>query len=410
MTGKIAIVGAGPAGCYVAQALLKAQPDLAVDVMDKLPVPYGLLRYGVAADHQGTKNLSRQFSRVFERQGARFFGNVQIGRDVTLEALRDAYDAVVLTAGLSGDRSLSIPGADLPGVFGSGELTRALNEHPDAAPLPDIGSNPLIVGNGNVAIDLLRVLCKTPDELAGSDLGSAPSAWLANNRLQSITIVGRSPAARAKFDPVMIHELGKLKNVNINVVDAGDADDDKGRERLDALASISGTDNGAITLTFRFELTPLSVEGETRVTGLRVRGAKGVQTIDASSIITAIGFESNGDLQRDDLIGSIDQKDTGKLAERVYAAGWFLHGASGTIPHHRPLAQDTAALVLREMSPDPQRIGSALFDGLSQVVDYEGWQRIDAFETQQCPANRCRQKIPSSLDLIKIAAKRDQAT
>lgn len=118
MSGKVAIIGAGPSGCYVAQGLLKAAPDLSVDLIDQLPVPYGLVRYGVAADHQGTKAVTRQFARLFERQGAQFFGNVTVGRDLSLEALRGAYDAVVLATGLHGDRRLGIAGDDLPGVIG----------------------------------------------------------------------------------------------------------------------------------------------------------------------------------------------------------------------------------------------------------------------------------------------------
>ena len=183
MSGKVAIVGAGPSGCYLAQALLKAAPELEVDLIDALPVPYGLVRYGVAADHQGTKAVARQFARVFERQGAQFWGNVALGREVTLEALQGAYDAVVLAAGLAGDRRLGVPGDDLPGVHGAGRLTRALYEHPEAEALPALGAHPLIVGNGNVAIDLLRLLAKAPGWLWKRDppirqRRHQPTSWL----------------------------------------------------------------------------------------------------------------------------------------------------------------------------------------------------------------------------------------
>lgn len=207
MSGKIAIVGAGPAGCYTAQALLKAAPDCTVDVIDALPVPYGLLRYGVAADHQGTKAVARQFERVFTRQGARFFGNLRIGERISLAQLRAAYDAVVLATGLDVDRRLGIVGDDLDGVIGSGALTRALNDHPGAAALPDLGAHPVIIGHGNVALDILRLLVKTSAELEGSDLGAAASDWLAGQRLARITVLGRGPLESARFDPVMIREL-----------------------------------------------------------------------------------------------------------------------------------------------------------------------------------------------------------
>lgn len=407
MTGRIAIVGAGPSGCYVAQALLKARPDLEVDLVDALPVPFGLVRYGVAADHQGTKAITRQFARIFERQGARFFGNVHIGRDVDLLELRKAYDAVVLAAGLSGDRPLLIPGAGLPGIHGAGALTRALHEHPDASAFPDLGSHPLILGNGNVAIDLLRLLCKTPPELHGTDLGLEPSTWLASSAIEAITIVGRSPAARAKFDPLMVRELGKLRNVSIRVIDAGDADDPDGQKRIDALSDIHGYDTGAVRITFRFGLQPLAVEGDGRVTGLRVAGPDGEEVIAASSILTAIGFESEGDLDRGALVQAAGHGEAGRLGDRLYAAGWFARGPRGTIPDSRTEAQAVAALVLGDLTPDADRIGSAVFRNVRHVVDYAGWKRIDAHELAGSTPERCRRKLASTAELLHVATGRD---
>ncbi|WP_157018072.1 FAD-dependent oxidoreductase [Mesorhizobium xinjiangense] len=407
MAGKIAIVGAGPSGCYVAQAFLKADPGLEVDLIDALPVPFGLVRYGVAADHQGTKGVMRQFARIFERQGARFFGNVHIGRDVTLKALREAYDAVVLAAGLCEDRRLSIPGGDLPGVHGAAALTRALHEHPQAGALPALGPHPLILGNGNVAIDLLRLLCKTSEELNGTDLGPGPSAWLAGNAFEAITIVGRSPAARAKFDPVMIRELGKLGNVSIKVEGAGRSEEPEEQKRLEALAAIDGHGSGPLKVTFRFELRPLSVEGKDRVAGLRVEGPNGEETVRASSVLTAIGFDSNGDLDRATLLDEAGEREAGKLADGLFAAGWFRRGPRGTIPDSRTEAQATAAAILEEMAPDPARAGPAIFHKLENVVDYAGWQRIDAAELARSTPERCRQKLPSTGELLRAATQQD---
>lgn len=403
MAGKIAIVGAGPSGCYMAQALLKADPGLAVDLIDALPVPFGLVRYGVAADHQGTKGVARQFARIFERQGARFFGNVHVGRTVSLSALRQAYDTVVLAAGLCEDRGLSIPGADMPGVVGAAALTRALYEHPHADALPDLGTHPLILGNGNVAIDLLRLLCKTPEELEGTDLGPGPSAWLAGNAFESITIVGRSPAARAKFDPVMIRELGKLRNVSIEVVGAGRSDTPEEHKRLEALAGIDGHGDGPLKVTFRFALRPLSIAGDDRVAGLRAEGTDGTETLPASSIVTAIGFAPNGELDRAALVGEPGGEETGKLDEGLFAVGWFRRGPRGTIPDSRAEAQATAAIILAEMTADPARPGSAVFRDLENVVDYAGWRRIDATELARSAPGRCRQKLPSTAELLHAA-------
>ncbi|MFZ1682318.1 MAG: FAD-dependent oxidoreductase, partial [Rhizobiaceae bacterium] len=202
---SVAIVGAGPSGCYTAQALVKALPAAQIDILDRLPVPYGLVRYGVAPDHQGTKAVIRQFERLFERQGVAFFGNVTVGDDIALDELRELYDAVVLSVGLAGDRRLGIPGETLQGVHGSGALTRSWNDHPDSEGFaPVIGQDVVIIGNGNVAIDLVRLLAKRGDELDGSDLSAEHGRALGEGPPRRITIVGRSDAAAARFDPVML--------------------------------------------------------------------------------------------------------------------------------------------------------------------------------------------------------------
>lgn len=399
MTGQIAIIGAGPSGCFLAQALLKAQPEMRVDLVDRLPVPYGLVRYGVAADHQGTKAVTRQFARLFERQGARFFGNVSIGEDVTLDDLRGAYDAVVLAAGLSADRALNIPGGALPGVFGAGKLTRALYEHPEAEALPQIGPRPLIVGNGNVAIDLLRLLAKSPDELEGSDLGDGPTKWLAGSGIEEITITGRSPAAAARFDRVMIKELGKLSDVTIHVVGAGDTDDPQAQKKLDALAALEGGD-GPRRIIFRFGLVPLAVEGKDRAQAVRFSTPEGEETLSCSSVLTAIGFDAPGDLPRDILL---QDESEGKLAEGLYATGWFRRGPRGTIPDNRADAKTLAERILTEIHPDKEKTGAAVLQVLPDTTDYSGWSRIDTAETAKPPPGRCRVKITTREEMIRLA-------
>lgn len=407
MSGRIAIIGAGPSGCFLAQALLKVRPDLTVDLIDRLPVPYGLVRYGVAADHQGTKAVTRQFARLFERQGARFFGNVAVGRDVTLDALRGAYDAVVLAAGMAVDRRLGIPGDDLPGVFGAGRLTRALYDHPDAEPLPDLGARPLIVGNGNVAIDLLRLLAKTPAELDGSDLGPLASDWLARSGIEEIAITGRAAAARAKFDPVMIRELAKLGGVSIRVVGAGDSDDADGRKLLDALAALDGHGSGARRITFRFGLTPVAVTGHPHVTAVEFATPDGPESLPCTSVVTAIGFDAAPDLPRDALIADAADRETGALAPGLYAAGWFRRGPRGTIPDNRADAKDLAHRILSDLVADPARQGAQVLAGLPDLVDFAGWCRIDAAETAAPPPGRCRIKISTRAALLDAAMSRE---
>jgi ferredoxin--NADP+ reductase len=406
---SVAIIGAGPSGCYLAQALLKAAPELAVDLIDRLPVPYGLVRYGVAPDHQGTKAVIRQFERLFERQGAHFFGNVAVDRPL-LAALREAYDAVVLAAGLSSDRRLGIPGEELDGVIRAGELTRALYDHPDAARLPKLGRRVVLMGNGNVAIDLLRLLAKTPEELAGSDLGPEATDWLARSPVEEITVVGRSPAAKARFDAVMVKELARLSGVTISVVDPGTSDEPEGAKKIEALASLTAAQGGPKRITFRFGLTPVAVEGEVgRVAAVRFRDGAGMESaLACDTFLTAIGFEAGSDvLQRDLLLGEAADPEAGVLADGLYAAGWFRRGPRGTIPENRTDARALAARTLADLDRTRAggKAGRAFLASRPAIVTYAGWQRIDAAERAAAGPGRCRRKIASRAEMLQLATR-----
>ncbi|CUH63635.1 NADPH-ferredoxin reductase FprA [Thalassovita gelatinovora] len=399
MTAKVAIIGAGPSGCYTAQALLKMDPDLEVDVIDAQPTPFGLVRYGVAADHQGTKGVARQFARIFIRQKARFFGNIRIGEQVTLGELQDAYDAVVIAAGLSGDRRLGIPGDDLPGIIGSGSLTRALYEHPDAAALPELGQDPVIIGTGNVAIDVLRLLAKTPEELRGSDLGDGPTAWLAAHKFRKITVVGRSSAGAARFSPVLLKELADLSAIDVSVMHPGSANDEEGKRRLEALAELVAATSGPVQVDFHFDSCPIAIEDVSTGLKLDVETPEGRQSLLASSIITAIGFTSDGSLDRDTMLDSA--QDRMRPENRTYTIGWFRNGPVGAIPKCREDAQALAQRVMSELQPDPDRIGRNLFETVPDIVGFDHWQRVDALELSTAPDDRCRRKIFHKAELLR---------
>lgn len=403
MTAKIAIVGAGPSGCFTAQALLKLDPSLAVDVIDAQPTPFGLVRYGVAADHQGTKSIARQFARVFTRQNAQFFGNVTIGEQISLDQLFHAYDAVVLAAGLSRDRRLGISGDDTQGVIGSRDLTRALYEHPDASTLPNLGAHPVIIGTGNVAIDILRLLAKTPDGLHGSDLGQGPTDWLAAQHFEKITIVGRSTAADARCSPVMLKELAELSNINVSVRHQGAAHSDQGADRVDALVHLAGSTTGVLPVEFRFESLPVAIEPQNGASSgqltLHVDTPDGPQSLSASSVITAIGFMSDGALDRAELLHAA--ADPISPRNRVYTIGWFRGGPAGAIPQCRSDAQILAKRIVSELEPKSDRIGRAVFSDLPDVVDFTHWEHIDRLEVSAAPQNRCRQKISNTAELLR---------
>lgn len=410
----VAIVGSGPSGCYLAQALRKAWPDTEISVLDRLPVPYGLVRYGVAPDHPGTKAVTRQFDRLFERENIRFVGNLEIGRDLALDELRGACDVVVLATGLYGDRRLGVPGDDLERVHGAGRLTRFFNDHPDEVGLaPRFGQRTAIVGNGNVAIDLLRLLAKSADEFAGSDISETVLAHLAGERPQTIHIVGRSPAMLAKFDTVMLRELGKLRDVTFALGEGALLHAEEGdAAKLGALRELLERPvTGARQVVFHFGWEPERVHGASGVEGIAfVRQGGERLELAVDSVLTAIGFaeDAGGALRRDSLSGAVAELDAGCLDHGLYCAGWYRRGPRGTIPENRADARRVADAIIQAVSDGRLTVGKPGFASLGAAfagprVAYEGWKRIDAFELEQAPADRQRRKIRTISDMLRIA-------
>lgn len=377
MSATVAIIGAGPSGCFTAQALLKLRPDAAVTVFDALPVPYGLVRYGVAPDHQGTKAITRQFDRLFTRQGVTFAGNVCLGRDVTLDQLRAGFDAVVLATGLHGDRTLDIPGAALPGVHGAGAVTRAWNGWPGAE-APQIGARVLVLGNGNVALDLVRLLAKSEGELEGSDIAAPPGAGV-----RDIQIIGRGPAHLARFDPVVLRELGKLSDCAIRVI--GATGEGKVAQALAALDGHSPASAGK-ALTFRFNLPPRAIAGAGKVERVVFDGLE----LECDTLLTAIGFE--GDTLP-------PASEDGVIAPGLYAVGWRKRGPRGTIPDNRTDAQIVAACIAADLPQRGQKPGFIP----PMATGFDGWLRIDAAEIAAAPPGRIRRKITTLPALMALA-------
>jgi len=219
-----AVIGSGPAGFYTAEALEKAYGDKArVDILDRYPVPYGLIRFGVAPDHQSLKAVSKRYDKVVESAGVDFIGNVTVGRDVSVAELLNLYDAVILAVGAPHDRKLGIPGEDLPGVVGSAEFVGWYNGHPDFADLdpPLSGSHAAVIGNGNVALDCARILSKTRGEFEGSDIVNHALDALDRSAIRTVTILGRRGPHQIAMTPKELGELGHLE-ASSPVVDAAD--------------------------------------------------------------------------------------------------------------------------------------------------------------------------------------------
>ncbi|WAH96214.1 FAD-dependent oxidoreductase [Arthrobacter sp. MMS18-M83] len=341
----IAIVGSGPSGCYLAQYLRKRWKEAEIVIFDRLPVPYGLVRFGVAPDHLGTKAVARQFDRLFEREGVRFIGETEIGNGLMLQELRDAFDIVVLASGLHGDRALGVPGDTLPGVHGAGRITRLINGHPgEQVDGLRGGERIAIVGNGNVAMDLVRLLLTPPERLLELGVAEDVVRALGPGSVKRIDIVGRSAAHDAKFDLAMLRELTKLPDVSFvaeDLADEGTADAE-GIAKRDAVAEIAEASpaRAARSVHFHFGWTPERVIGQDKVQSIAFRSTgdeNSTLLLDVEGVLTAIGFEelTTSPIRRGHHESAESELDKGYLSPGLYCAGWLRRGPRGTIPQNR---------------------------------------------------------------------------
>lgn len=426
MTGTlsphIAIVGSGPSGCYLAQSLLRSLPEAQITIFDRLASPYGLIRYGVAADHQHTKAITRQFERLFQSPGVRFAGNIELGRDLSLEKLREHFNAVVIATGLSGDHNLGVPGDALPGIIGAGKLTRALNAHPDETEqLIALGDDVVIVGAGNVALDLLRFLVKDREHFEASDIADQMLDRYLAAPAKRITLVSRSAAAFSKGDPQMLRELTSLPRAQYTVHEkslppaAAPADRELDRTESARVAAIEelvapdrpAHDGPEVTLCFGF--TPLRVVGDSRVEGIELISDETVTLVRASAILTAIGFSPSGTLA--DLIRShANNAEVGRIEPGLYRTGWAKRGPRGAIPENRACAKSVAEEITADISSGSLSVSTTTlgFEGLpaelrARAIDYDQWLTLEAHERELAPASRIRQKISNHDRMVAIA-------
>ncbi len=401
---QVAVIGSGPSGCYLADQLLRLMPDARVDVVDRLPVPFGLVRHGVAPDHQGTKAVARLLDRILAHDRAAFLGNVEVGRDVTLDRLRSFYDAVVLATGASVDRRTGLPGEDLAQVTGSGKLVSWYNGHPDRGE-PDFGAGreAVVIGHGNVAIDIARLLAKTPAELAGSDLDDAVADRLATLPLARVHVVGRRGPKDAKFTPHELGELGKLARAR--PVIAGNPDLDGDTPVMATFRAFAGpAEVKPIEIVFHFDLVPQAFVGDGRLEAVRFAGPEGEVTLAADFAVTCIGYEALacGDCVPAD---GVIAHDGGLVAPGMYVVGWAGRGPSGTIPTNRTEAQGLARRMAGEIVDSGRPGRDALLAELKQhVVDHAGWKRIDAAELAGASDRRCRVKLTDAALMLRHAA------
>lgn len=422
-TPSVAIIGSGPSGCYLAQGLRKQWPDAEITIFDQLASPFGLVRYGVAADHQSTKAVTRQFDRLFERENVQFAGNIRVGRDVSLEELQDAYSVVAFATGLTKDRVLGIEGDTLEGVIGAGVITHQLNSHPHFTDItPSFGDSVTIIGNGNVAMDILRFLLKRPADYEGSDVNDAMVDAYNEHRATRIDIVGRSVVADAKCDALMLRELGKIPGVSFST----DADLSEPAEadravsaRIAAvreLVELEPTEPVTTEVFFHFGWTPARVTGTDRVEAVDFVGTADASAslhLETNSVIAAIGFELHNDAPEMFGSASIDlsaDPSTGRFGDGLYRTGWFKRGPRGTIPENRADAKLVADEIIADVEAGIVNTAATQtgFAALpthvrERAVSFADWQRLDAHELAQAKSGRVRNKLADHDAMVTIA-------
>ena len=444
---RVAIVGSGPSGFYAAHALFEAPPVVQADLFDRLPTPFGLVRGGVAPDHPHIKQVTRTFERIARHDRFAFLGNVTVGRDIRVEELRRHYDAVIFAYGSARGARLDIPGESLQGSHGAMEFVGWYNGHPDyAAAHFDLSVEVVaVVGHGNAALDVARILMTPVDALRHTDMPDYALDALAESAVREIHLIGRRGPVQAKFTPSELRELGRLQGwapvVDPNDLDlnpASRAELDRPRARsarknLEILAEFAAAPHQARAkpCVFHFLESPVALQGNTRVEALvlernRLSGDPGAQraigtgethTLACGVLFQSLGHrgvpiagapfdEARGILPNDD--GRV--LDRGRVVPELYATGWIKRGAGGIIGTNKADSARTVAALLRDAAtlepcpePDSEAVKELLDSRGVQVVSFDDWRRIDAIEIARGrPKGKPREKCTRVQDMLNV--------
>ena len=432
----IAIVGSGPAGYYTAEAALKQWgEDVRVDIFDTLPVPFGLIRSGVAPDHQSIKGVSRRYEATALTDNVRFVGNVMIGRDLTISELQALYDAVILATGAPNDRKLGIEGENLPNVFGSASFVGWYNGHPDFADLDPALSHDtaVIIGNGNVALDVARILAKSQAEFAGSDIVSHALTALDASKIRRIVILGRRGPHQIAMTPKELGELGHLERAcpRVEAADLPDESEDATlepgqRKSVGHLRSFAGPDQGEckpdqVRVEFDFFASPKAIIGteraeEIEVERTRLDGDKAIGTgetyrIPAGLVVACIGYQTSKipDVPFDERNGRFANEE-GRISPGLYCVGWARRGPTGTIGTNRPDGFAIIEKVAEDIGEGTGKAGRPGFDALAaqrgiNYMKFTDWQKIDEAEVANARDGSPREKFVAVEKMIAAASK-----
>jgi ferredoxin--NADP+ reductase len=449
---RVAIVGAGPAGAFAAAALLRAAGDVDIDLFERLPTPWGLLRGGVAPDHQEIKRLQDTFERQTFERGCRFLGNVEVGVDLSHTELMEHYSAVVYATGAQTDKSLGIPGEDLPGSWAATEFVAWYNGHPDYRELEFDLSAPraVVIGNGNVAADVTRVLTLSPDELARTDVADHALAALRESRIEEVVVLGRRGPAQVAFTSAELRELGRLEGVDVRVDPAAVELDPTSRGWLEEEGTFTARKNVELLREFaarpprldarrridlRFLSSPVEIRGADRVEAVAIRHNEivrdeagqlrarpvddSVETIGCGLVLRSVGYRAvplpNVPFDERRYVlpnerGRVLSPD-GEPLSGVYAVGWIKRGPTGILGTNKRDAEETIGCLAEDLralpapgKPAREQIDALLAERKPDVVSVDGWRAIDGHELERGRhQRRPRVKLASRDELLAAA-------
>ena len=451
---RVAIIGSGPAGFYTVSNFLKhTDIHVEMDMFDRLPTPFGLVRAGVAPDHQKYKTVTRAYDKSAQQENYRFYGNVEYGRDLTLEDLKQYYHQIIFCSGAPGDRNLGVPGEDLPGSHSATDFVAWYNGHPDYVDYEfDLSQESAdIVGVGNVAIDVARILCKTDNELKNTDMADHALAALRASKIKQVYVLGRRGPAQAAFTPPEIKEMGELEDADVTVPKEEGIVDPASRKEMDAIGDKNVAKNVAVIedftnrspgtkskqLTIRFLVSPTAlVAGEDgRVAAVKivkneaVAGADGSvsfkptdieETIPAGLVFRSVGYRGApvAEIPFNDSRGTIQNEagritnDAGEPLTGLYTAGWIKRGPTGVIGTNKTCAQETFNMMVEDLKagkyfqPTHSSVSAAeafIKSRQADVISYQDWMKIDEVETEKGGAqDRPRVKFTRIRDMLDL--------
>lgn len=430
-TYRVAIVGAGPAGYFTAQALNNSITDersFLIDMFDRLPTPWGLVRSGVAPDHPKIRTVTKVFEKIASESNYRYFGNVELGRDIHIADLEKIYDVVVLATGTSLGKKLGIPGEDLPGVISAADFVPWYNGHPDYVNVnpPLAGTYAIVIGAGNVAMDCGRILGLVPHELNSTDMADHALEMFHDSSIRDVTIVGRRGPEHAAFTSPELRELPKLTETDVFIKEEQIAEaiervgsrmesEKDLRSNLEAMREIAHAEHrgNERKLSLAFLLTPLEVLGDGRVERVkfavntvesdRVIATAEIIELPCDLLITAIGYEAA------DIPGVTNERgrianNEGKIRDGVYVVGWAKRGPSGVIGTNKSDSSEVVKKILAELPATPKGAVdvSEHLNG-EKIVTHDGWSAINVAEVSAGEERgRPRRKVVSWSELLSL--------